>query len=135
MVLLVEDDAGLRQLETAMLERMGLRVLSADCDYQARWLWDRHWREIDVLLTDVMIPSCTTGFELARRFRAEKPNLEVIYASGFSREIAGEDAAQLRDTLFLQKPFGQERLGKAIAACLESARRRLGREPGGLASR
>ncbi len=117
-VLLVEDDATVREAACTVLEQSGYRVLSAATDDQALWLWDRHADQIDLMITDLMIPTHSTGLDLARRFRAQKPSLPVILTSGFGRDIGDDDPDFPRDLPFLQKPFTPACLRQAIAAVL-----------------
>ena len=95
------------------------QVLTAESEAQALEIWDRFNHQIDLLLTDVMIPHRTTGLELAKKLRATKPDLKVIYTSGFGREICDCDPA-LTASSFLQKPFTPDELMIVVAATLET---------------
>ena len=117
-ILLVEDDLAVREFVRLVLAREGFRVLEAGNDQEALWVWDRHWRNIDLLLTDLMIPTYTTGVELARKMRSRKTDLRVIYTSGFSIEMAGHDLIESDDTVFLQKPYSVATLTAKVRSVL-----------------
>jgi CheY-like chemotaxis protein len=123
-VLLVEDDPHVREFTRDVLRRGGYNVLAADSERQALWLWTRHSRQIDVLVTDMLIPHCSTGVELARKLQNSRAGLPVVYISGFGREIGEEDRAFSQRSPFLQKPFTPVALTKAVAASLATSRRR-----------
>lgn len=127
-ILLVEDDRAVREFVRLVLMRQGFRVLEAESDQEALWVWDRHWRNIDLLLTDLMIPTCSTGVEIAKKMRSRKTDLRVIYTSGFSIEMAGFDFFESDDTLFLQKPYTNDIL-------LGKVRQALGENPAETAAR
>src|SRR5256885_12141684 len=101
------------------------QVLTAESEAQALEIWERFNLQIDLLLTDVMIPHRTTGLELAKKLRATKPELKVIYTSGFGREICDRDPA-LTASSFLQKPFTPEELMVADAVTLEVKQESIG---------
>jgi CheY-like chemotaxis protein len=104
-VMLVEDDAEVRDLIRTVLLQLGCEVISADSDAKAQGLWERHSHEVDLLIADMLIPNCATGLDVARRFRKDRPELRVIFISGFGPEISGEDDPLLHESLFLRKPF------------------------------
>ena len=106
-ILLVEDDPAVREVMRKILLNACYQVLTAESEAQALEIWERFNLQIDLLLTDVMIPHRTTGLELAKKLRATKPELKVIYTSGFGREICDRDPA-LTASSFLQKPFTLE---------------------------
>ena len=95
------------------------QVLTAESEAQALEIWERFNLQIDLLLTDVMIPHRTTGLELAKKLRATKPELKVIYTSGFGREICDRDPALMASS-FLQKPFTPDELMIVVAATLKT---------------
>lgn len=118
-ILLVEDDPAVREVMRKILLNACYQVLTAESEAQALEIWERFNLQIDLLLTDVMIPHRTTGLELAKKLRATKPELKVIYTSGFGREICDRDPA-LTASSFLQKPFTPEELMIVVAATLET---------------
>lgn len=118
-VLVVEDHQQVREATTMLLERHGYRVLAAANDEQALWLWEKHWRQVDLVITDMMIPTHCTGMDLARRFIAAKPGLPVILTSGFGRDIWDDDPSFPAELPFLQKPVAPAELHSLISALLE----------------
>ncbi|MEX2631302.1 MAG: response regulator [Tistlia sp.] len=113
-ILLVEDDALIRQNTADMLSELGHEVLEAGRAAQALAVLAE--RSLDLLLCDVSLPD-ESGVELARRARLRYPGLPVVFATGHS-EIEGLVEAGLSgSSLLLSKPFEQE----ALAACLARA--------------
>ena len=125
-ILLVEDDPAIREMARYILRRSGFNVLVADSDSHAQWVWSRHGHQIDLLLTDVMIPSRCTGIELARRFRTQKPDLPVVYMSGFGREISEGETAFVEKSPYIQKPCSAGELIETVSFSLAVARSRKG---------
>jgi PAS domain S-box-containing protein len=120
MILLVEDEAELRMLARQILECYGYRVLEGATGAEALKLWPRHAQEIDLLLTDMVMPEGITGWELAERLRAEKPALKVLCTSGYSVEINRRDFNAPSGVRFLQKPFKPLMLALAVRECLDA---------------
>jgi CheY-like chemotaxis protein len=119
-ILFVEDDPQVREVGILAIRGGGYEVLSADCASQAEKLWAQHAGKIDVLVTDMMIPNCSTGLELALRFRADNPSLPVIITSGFGPEIAGDQAPELQVLSYLRKPFKPDELLRIVANALRT---------------
>ncbi|MEM1362897.1 MAG: response regulator, partial [Pseudomonadota bacterium] len=114
-ILVAEDELQLLKILTEVLEDLGYRVTSARSGQEAIDLI-RQGQHVDLLLTDVVMPGQIGGFELARRLRAERPHLPVIYTSGYTGFTAsemGDVQAQL-----LQKPATPQELSEAISAAL-----------------
>src|ERR1043166_5243891 len=82
-ILLVEDEASLQRLVTRLLTLHGYRVIEADSGRRALSLWKLHRQEIDLLLTDIVLPRGLGGHELGERLQLDKPTLKVIYTSGY----------------------------------------------------
>jgi len=125
-ILLVEDDRSIREMARYILCRSGFNVLVADSDSQAQWVWSQHGNQIDLLLTDMMIPSRCTGVELARQFQRQKPALAVVYMSGFGREISEGETAFVEKSPFIQKPCSAGELIETVSFSLAVARSRKG---------
>jgi len=117
-VLLVEDEAAVRAVTRKILERSGYTVLAASGGHEALQIFESHGGEVDVLLTDMVMPEMS-GRDLAGRLRERRPSLRVVFMSGYT-----EDALLRRGGgeggLFLQKPFTSaaltERLREAFRA-------------------
>ncbi|HVI32508.1 response regulator [Phenylobacterium sp.] len=87
-VLLVEDEAEIRELIEDAFEDRGLRVRSADSDQAAYAILDKEARSFDVLVTDVNLGVGTTGFDVARRARQLHPTIHVIYITGLTAQLS-----------------------------------------------
>src|SRR6266567_3320556 len=120
-VLLVEDDLAVRLLTRRLLESSGYRVWEATTGPEALELWHHHVGEIDLLLTDVVMPEGMTGHELAEVVRAQKPALKVIFISGYGADATGKSTEFIRRTrrYFLQKPFPAAILLDTVRQCLD----------------
>ena len=116
-VLLVEDNALVRETLTASLGSLGYRVFTADCGATARQLLDGG-ESIDVLFTDVMLPGGVGGAELARIARARHPGIKTLFTSGFDVGILREEGGLPPGAAFLMKPFDLDDLVAAFAALL-----------------
>jgi two-component system cell cycle sensor histidine kinase/response regulator CckA len=116
-VLLVEDEPILRELAHAILTEAGYRVLGAEQSETARDIWEQHHHEIDLLLTDMVLPGQQTGRELAAELQQNKPNLKVIYTTGYSQDLVEPDCNPMN---FLQKPYPPETLIRAVRTCLDA---------------
>ncbi len=113
-VLLVEDDEGVRQLTRRILEDFGFGVLEARNGAEALAHLDAGSPRIDAVVSDVVMPGMG-GRELVGRLRLRRPDLPVLFLSGYTGdEVSDEVRGQLHQA-FLQKPFS----GDALAAALE----------------
>lgn len=118
-VLLVEDELTVREFTAALLQRDGYRVLQADSAKTALEVWKWHSARIALLLTDMVLVDSTTGLDLARKLRAEKPGLPVICMSGHGREIMGRSIEVPAGCQFLQKPCRPQELARTVRALLD----------------
>jgi two-component system, cell cycle sensor histidine kinase and response regulator CckA len=118
-ILLVEDEALLRASVRTALSRLGYRVLEAATGNEALAVWQQHRAEIRLLLTDMVMPGGMTGKELAAQLLQQNPKLKVIYASGYSLEVAGKDFPLEEGINFLNKPFQAQKLAKTVRRCLD----------------
>jgi two-component system cell cycle sensor histidine kinase/response regulator CckA len=120
-VLVVEAESSLRELTYQVLHRYGYCVLSAPSGIEALVLWEQHKEQIDLLLTDMMMPNGISGRELASRLLADRPKLKVLYTSGYSEELLGDAFGE--DIHFLPKPYVPITLAQAVRDCLDNRRR------------
>ena len=120
-ILLVEDDFSVRLTTRRMLETFKYKVLEATCAREAVEVWGRHAKEIALLLTDMVMPEGVTGRELAEKLRAANAGLKVIFMSGYSADVMGEDTEFFRKTgsYFLHKPCATAVLIKSVRRCLD----------------
>jgi PAS domain S-box-containing protein len=117
-VLLVEDEAGVRALVREILRQRGYQVLeAADADDALRLCRDHDGR-IHLLLTDVVMP-VMSGRELAERVSDIRPDLRVLYMSGYTDNIVIHHGVNAGDTDFLQKPFTPAVLARKVREVLD----------------
>lgn len=116
-ILLVEDEAAVREFAAAVLQQDGHTVLQAGSGDQALEVWQWHSARIDLLLTDVVLPGDFTGPQLGVMLQDQKPLLRVILSTGYSREIV-EKAADGRPPLVLSKPYTPRSLLRAVHEAL-----------------
>jgi len=119
-ILLVEDEASLRDLVQEVLRKKGYTVLTAQTGRGALQVWEKHKVEIDLLLTDMMMPEGVSVAELAARALADKPALKVIYSSGYGVEAVSPGFELIEGANYLQKPYHPENLARAVRQCLDS---------------
>jgi len=119
-ILLVEDEPVLRELARMILKDYDYQVLEAATGVEALKVWEENNGRIDLLLTDMVMPEGMSGRELAEELKTRKPDLKVIYTSGYSSEVMGQDLG-LRDIKFLQKPYPPPQLAQAVRECLDLA--------------
>ncbi len=122
-VLVVEDETGVRDLVCRALGSQGYEVLGAASGAEALGLAAQRDARIDLLLTDLVLPGAIQGVEVADRLRASRPDILVLYMSGYTRN-AIEHAGRLDpDVDFLPKPFTLEELCANVRAVLDNHRR------------
>jgi signal transduction histidine kinase len=118
-ILVVEDEPALRELVVSVLELCGYHILQACSGVEGLKVWEQHKNDIDLLLTDMVMPDGMSGRQLAERLQAEAPDLKVIYTSGYSPGMAGKDIALLEGFNFLAKPYPPSRLANVVRDCLD----------------
>ncbi|WP_026849736.1 hybrid sensor histidine kinase/response regulator [Gemmatimonas phototrophica] len=124
-ILLAEDDASIRRFATRMLTDHGYRVLDAEDGAAAIALVGKSIEAIDLVLTDVLMPNAN-GLELARLLRAARPDLPLVFMTGYAG-LDDQALAELRATgPVLAKPFTQETLLQVVQRALEGRRSRAG---------
>jgi PAS domain S-box-containing protein len=121
MILLVEDEVALRSSMHKALAQLGYHVLESVSGVEAQKVWEQRRPEIDLLLTDLVMPGGVTGKDLAARLLNENPKLKVIYTSGYSIDVVGRNFPLEEGVNFLAKPFGAHRLAQTVRNCLDRA--------------
>jgi len=117
-VLVVEDEDGVRRLTERILSGAGYAVLTAAGGGAALEICARREQRIDLLLTDVVMPE-VLGPEVARRVTEIRPDVKVLYMSGYIHQaIGGSDPALAEDIAFVEKPFNAETLLTSVRAAL-----------------
>ena len=117
-ILVVEDEEMLREFVAEALTTLGYQVLTAANGREALEVWSVHRDDIDLLLTDVVMPESVSGRQLAHTLIVDKPDLKVIFTSGYSAELLGAEFEQETEHGFLAKPYLPDRLASTVAAHL-----------------
>jgi hypothetical protein len=120
-ILIVEDEPALLALASNVLESYGYEIMTAETGEEAIEKWKSVDGNIDLLLTDVVIPGGIGGSDLARQFRKEKPQLKIIYTSGFNKETLSADEKVEEGVNFLPKPYLSAALAQVVRTQLDRA--------------
>lgn len=119
-ILLVEDDNGVRDLVRRELLKTGYQVIEAKNGVEACLTATQQSYHVDLLLTDVVMPGMN-GRELAEHLAVIKPNLRVLFMSGYLDDISVNSGMDPHRTTFLQKPFTPDLLLRTVRALLDSS--------------
>jgi PAS domain S-box-containing protein len=112
-VLLVEDEESVRELVRETLASKGYKVMEAGDGEAGLSLAEAHHGNIDLLITDVVMPGIG-GCELAQRVSAARPDIKVLYLSGYTEDAIVHQGALEPGTAFLQKPFTLQVLARKV---------------------
>ena len=122
-ILLVEDEEPVRRLVQRVLSQAGYRVLTAESGRDALQLVEQGGLDVDLVLTDLIMPGGISGHDLGRRLRLRRPDQRLLYMSGYPRDGTARDDPELRQhapTPTLAKPFTPASLLDSVRACLEA---------------
>jgi PAS domain S-box-containing protein len=117
-ILLVEDEDGVRNLAKQVLERRGYTVLVASDGDEARRVCQEHSGPIHLLLTDVVMPGLS-GPQSAEELRRERPEMKVLFMSGYPDRAMEHHKAFEPGVPFLPKPFAPDALMRKVREALE----------------
>ncbi len=117
-VLLVEDDDDVRSLARQILVREGYTVLEAADGHAAQTIAGAHSGSIHLLLTDVVMPGGLNGVQLAGALLARRPQLRVVYMSGYTDNALVDQSISESGARYLQKPFTPGELARLLAESL-----------------
>jgi two-component system cell cycle sensor histidine kinase/response regulator CckA len=120
-ILFVEDEGLVRSFGIRVLKRLGYNVISASDGEEALNFAREHDGKIHLLLTDLVMPNID-GKELAKKLKEERPNIKVLYVSGYSSEITMQHGVLSDETNFLQKPFTIENLAQKVREVLDETK-------------
>lgn len=118
-ILIVEDEAMLRELAREILKDSGYQILEAASGREALEVWRQHDGKVDLLLTDMVMPEGVSGVELAERLVTEAPSLKVVFMSGYTSDDVSPELLERTNGSFIQKPYGQAELTKVVRNCLD----------------
>ncbi len=121
VVLMVEDDEGVRAFGASALESVGFRVLAAGEAGQALALL-REGERVDLLFTDVVLPGAVNGRQLAEEARKLRPDLPVLFTTGYTRNAIVHDGRLDADARLLSKPYTLDFLARAVRRLIDDAR-------------
>jgi CheY-like chemotaxis protein len=118
-VLLVEDEEMVRNLARRVLERQGYRVVVAASGAEALRLFSERGAEIDLLLTDVVMPQMN-GRELHEILKRSRPDLKAVFMSGYTEDVIARHGVIEPGMHFLQKPFSVDLLIRKVRGALDN---------------
>jgi CheY-like chemotaxis protein len=121
-VLLVEDEENVRLVARRVLEERGYTVLCASHGREALGVAAAQPAAIDLLVTDVVMPEMG-GRDLAARLTSLRPDLPVLFTSGYAADELGDHGVIGHDVAFVQKPFTPDALARAVREALDAHRR------------
>ncbi len=114
-ILLVEDEKFVREVTCEVLQSAGYRVLSAKNSREARFLYSQFGTDVDLLLSDMILPG-ETGLALACRLRRENRGLNILLVTGYAMQM---ELRELRPEEVLAKPFSTDTLLKRVRNLIE----------------
>ena len=117
-VLVVEDDPAVREIAVAMLGDLGYRVLEAADGEQGLLVFGANASAIRLLLTDVVLPGKVRGRELAERITAIRPEVKVVFMSGYTENSIIHNGRLDDGVHLVSKPFQREQLARKVAEAL-----------------
>ena len=119
-VLIVEDEPAVREVTRRILSRSGYTVIAAATGHEAIEIAASHTGDIDVLLTDVVMPQML-GKEAAERIRALRPGVTVLFMSGYARGVLNPQGVVEAGVNLIQKPFSEAELLATLRRIIASA--------------
>jgi two-component system cell cycle sensor histidine kinase/response regulator CckA len=117
-VLLVEDEDAVRSFAARALGQRGYQVLEASTGTEALDVFESHQGDVDLVLSDVVMPEMD-GPTLMAKLRRDRPDLKIIFISGYAEDSFRKHLAENEDFMFLQKPFDLKELAAAVKAALQ----------------
>lgn len=122
-ILVVEDEAFLREFVQTVLRGYGYHILAASDGHEAVRLFQEAGGKVDLLLTDMVMPGGMTGRELVEILSRQKPDLRAVFTSGYSRDVLGPELKWDNERTFLQKPYQSQVLVETVRTCLDEGGR------------
>ena len=120
-VLVVEDDPAVREVAVTMLSDLGYRVLDAADGEDGLRVFGAHASEIDLLLTDVVMPGPVRGREMAEQITAMRPEVRVLYMSGYTENSIVHHGRLDDGVQLIGKPFKREQLAQKVTEVLRAS--------------
>jgi two-component system cell cycle sensor histidine kinase/response regulator CckA len=119
-ILLVEDEEAVRRLVRQTLEQQGYRVVVAASGTEALAMAQKHPGLIQLVITDVVMPQMG-GQQLAERLKAMRPEIQVLYVSGYTESAMARSGSRAKGGTFLQKPFTPMALMRRVRGLLDQS--------------
>ncbi len=119
-ILLVEDEDLVRQIARRILQKHGYTILEARDGNEALHLLEEHQGPVDLMLTDLVMPGLG-GLELARRLITRRPNLKVLFMSGYAENGIADKAPSGQELAYIQKPFAAQVLAREVRKVLDAS--------------
>ncbi len=119
-ILVVEDEAALLEIDKTVLERFGYRVLSAETPGEALHLAQEHAGEIDLLLTDIVLPGMN-GRDLAEQLQSICPRMKTLFMSGYPADAIANRGVLDESVNFIQKPFSMKCMAAKVSEVLRES--------------
>jgi CheY-like chemotaxis protein len=117
-VLVVEDDPAVREIAVAILDELGYHVLQAEDGEEGLHAFGQHVGTLDLLLTDVVLPGKLRGGDLAERMTAVRPEIRVLFMSGYTENSIVHHGRLDDGVQLISKPFTREQLARRVAELL-----------------
>ena len=124
IILLVEDEEAVRLLAARVLRELGYTVVESPSAADALKLPKEVTDDIDLLLTDMVMPGGVGGRDLAKALHVERPDLKIIFSSGFSPDIFGKEMVLNEGFNFLQKPYSPQKLAAMVRSIFDVVKQR-----------
>jgi len=118
-ILLVEDEPAVRDMTRLVLERAGYRVVDAANGIEALLAWDKCGAFVDLILTDVVMPEGISGRDLADLVQDKRPEVRVLFTSGYDKDFGGRELALKDGQAFLPKPASPQQILAAVRRSLD----------------
>jgi len=118
-ILIVEDEPVLRSMARDILEECGYRILEASSGREALDVWNQRADEIDLLLTDMVMPDGISGADLVERLLAGRTRLKVVFTSGYTANEVNQKMLAKTHASFLAKPYTHIELARTVRECLD----------------
>jgi two-component system, cell cycle sensor histidine kinase and response regulator CckA len=120
-IFVVEDDAAVRSLVVEVLQSFNYNVIEAESGDMAISIWPNIRHKVDLLLTDMVMPGKANGLDVARHCQGDKPELNVIYTSGYSSELFDSNVNLQEGVNYLPKPYLSGKLTEIIQRALQAS--------------
>ena len=115
----LRHESQVRQVVGRSLRALGYRVHEAGNGQEAIIIWQKHGAEVDLLLTDMVMPGGMTGLQLTEQLQKLKPGLKAIFSSGYSAEMVHSGVSAKPGVVYLPKPYATDVLASMLRDCLD----------------